>query len=114
MGLVTSRTVLTSRGLFALSPWNDTNYTYSTLLINTGTNPLSKLEVVSALNSLNTASYQYHYNYANSVQKYNFKLYLSTIQSMANQWIYDNQTGQTNGLPNLQNGNEKSGSCSCF
>ncbi len=106
MGIVTNRTIQTSRGFIAISPWNDSAYTYVVGMINLGNNFISKLEIVSALNSFNLAYQIYHYNHQNCPQKYNPKVYLGAIQTTARNWNYDYQTGQTNGLP----APEKSGS----
>ncbi len=93
-----------------MNPWlgDYSSYDYST--INKGTNPISKLEVVSSLNFFNLGHWEYHFNYQNCTQKYNPKLYLGAIQTASRDWNYDLQTGQTNGLGNLPDGLQKSGS----
>ena len=58
-----------------------------------GYNPLSKLEVVSGLNVFNYASGSFAYNSADRTQKYTPKVYLGTLQSIANWWNHDNQNG---------------------
>ncbi len=88
------RTGFTSRGFCALSPWNQSNAIYSAGMINLGNNFYTKLEIVSALNSFNTARCEYHLNYTNCAAKYNPKLYLGTVQSVAYGWNYDYQNGQ--------------------
>ncbi len=110
MGKVTIRTGLTSQGSLSMNPWlgDYSSYDYST--INKGTNPISKLEVVSSLNFFNLGHWEYHFNYQNCTQKYNPKLYLGAVQIVGETWNYDRQTGQTNGLPDLPRGSEKSGS----
>jgi len=100
----------TNRAFCTFSPWNSSQYAYTIQMINLGNNPSSRIEIVSALNSFNLAFDQYHFNIQNCFQKYNPKVYLSTIQTFANQYIYDRQNGQTNGLPNLLPGDQKSGS----
>ncbi len=110
MGIVTNRTRLTSRGWLAISPWNDSNYTFSVLQLNLGNNFTTKLEIVSALNSFNLAHTMYGYNYQDRPEKYNPKVYLSAVQSVAYQWIYDNNLGRKTGLEILPDGAQKSGS----
>ncbi len=87
----------------ALSPWIGSSLTYSVMLLLQGTNPISLLEIVSALNSFNIAHYQYYYGYGISSEKYNLKVYLGAVQTASPGWNYDYQNGQ--------NWNEKSGSC---
>ncbi len=110
---VTIRTSVTSQGFIGLSPWLGDRSIYEFCTINKGNNPLSKIEIVSALNSFNLTWDQYHYNSNNCPQKYNPKVYLGTVQSVALYWLYDWQTGQTNGLQNLVPDVEKSGSLYC-
>ena len=81
----------TGRGRNTISPWNDATYTYSILQIGLGSNPISKLEVASALNTVNIGTYTYHYNSNNCTTKYNPKIYLGTSQTIALGWIYDLQ-----------------------
>ncbi len=110
MGLNTSRTNQTSRGIFIFSPWIDSTkkYSYAQLLI--GSNPIGSLEIVSALNSFNLGSHQYHYNIYNCVVKYNPKVYLGTIQTASTNWNADLQKDQKNSLGNLPGEAQKSGS----
>ena len=61
--------------------------------INQGTNPISYLEVVSLLNIPSQAHDMYLYNTGSCLVKYNPKIYLGTIQTIAQGWIYDNQKG---------------------
>ncbi len=111
MGKVNIRTSYTSRGFVGLSSYNDVNFTYSVLMINLGSNPLSKIEIVSSLNSFNLERELYTYYYANRTKKYNPKVYLGAIHTAAKNWISDIQNGQKNGLPNLAAGTQqKSGS----
>ncbi len=112
MGKVNIRTSYTSRGFVALSPWNDSRLPYSVLMINLGNNFNKKLEIVSALNSFNIALNQYHFLHSNCPEKYNPKVYLGAVQTAALNWNYDYQTGQENGLGNLPDGLQKSGSLS--
>ncbi len=110
MGKVTIRSSQTSQGFMALCPWNDSNHIYSSTQLNLGNNPISSLEVVSALNSFNIAWDEYYYSYTNCIQKYNPKVYLGAVQSASTNWNFDQQNGQINGLGNLPGGYEKSGS----
>jgi len=110
MGSVTNRTSLTKRGWVTLSPRNQKGTEYSLLQILHGSNPISQLEVVSSLNTLDLGAGMYYYSYATRTEKYNPKVYLGTIQTVTDNWNYDAQTGQENDLPTLQPGVEKSGS----
>ena len=85
----------TAPGYCTISPWVNSSCTYSLLQLNLGSNPLSKLEVVSLLNIPSQGHAMYHYNSANRTQKYNPKVYLSTLQSVALQWNRDYQQGIT-------------------
>ncbi len=102
MGQVTIRTSYTSRGILGLAPYSGNYSSYEICNINLGSNPLSKIEIVSALNSINLGRWEYLYNHVCCPQKYNPKLYLSAFQSMAPQWNYDNNSGLS--------GEQKSGS----
>ncbi len=93
MGQVTTRTRLTSRGRFAISPWGIAYDSYWYDQINKGNNSISRLEVVSALNSFNLAMYQYHYNQADCPSKYNPKIYLSAFQTASTNWFLEQNTG---------------------
>ncbi len=95
-----------NRAYCTFSPWNLNSHMYTIQMINLGNNFISSLEIVSALNSLNLAFDQYHFNYGNCFQKYNPKVYLGTIQSAAYTWNYDKQNAEKW----TQQGNEKSGS----
>jgi len=88
-----ARSSLTSQGYLAISPWNDASLIYATSQINLGNNPISSLEIVSALNSFNLACWQYHLNYTCCYQKYNPKVYFGTIQTSAIGWQFDNNLG---------------------
>ncbi len=63
------------------------------LQINMGSNFIGNLEVVSQLNLFNQARNMYAYNYQNSTSRYYPKVYLSTLQTLSNNWLYDRQTG---------------------
>jgi len=107
MGKVTIRTSLTSQGYLVLSPWDGNANQYAILAISAGTNSISKLEIVSSLNSFNLARFNYLFNYTICTKKYNPKVYLGAIQTVANMWNYDSQNGQ--------NWAQKSGSwLTCF
>ena len=95
-----ARYAFTSRGWVALSPWNDATYTYSILQLYKGYNPLSKIEVVSLLNIPSQAHEMYLYNTGSCLVKYNPKIYLGTIQTIAQTWLYDIQNGTETTLPN--------------
>ncbi len=102
MGSVTIRNGLTSHGFLAFCAWIDSRYFGTILQMNLGSNPISKLEVVSALNSFNIAKNQYQSDYVDCAPKYNPKVYLGAVQSVVSGWNYDRQNGQ--------NWGEKSGS----
>ncbi|HBD06464.1 MAG TPA: hypothetical protein DCY93_03535, partial [Firmicutes bacterium] len=98
----------TSRGLRGLSPWADPRYSdIELILLIKGNNPLSKIEIVSALNSFNITYQLYIFDcYYTIINKYNPKVYLGAVQSVANTWNFDRQNVEkwTHG------GLEKSGS----
>jgi len=102
MGSVTTRINLISRGANILSPWNEAGYEYSVLQLNLGNNPNSLLEIVSLINVPNLGRAILYYNYTNCLEKYNPKVYLGAVQSVAYRWNSDR--------PNGQNWGEKSGS----
>ncbi len=102
MGQVTNRISLTSSGSISMNPWNGDGNMYSPITINVGSNPLTKIEIVSALNSFNLTYAMYEYYTGNRPAKYNPKVYLSAVQSVANRWNFDTQNGQ--------NWDQKSGS----
>ena len=58
-----------------------------------GSNPLSRIEVVSSLNLFNQGRAMYYYTLSNRTQKYNPKVYIGTSQTIAIQWNVDQQTG---------------------
>jgi len=107
MGEVTSRNSPTSRGSLCFSPWIGETAKYSIVQITLGSNFISSLEIVSSLNCLNLARWQYAYEVGTRPSRFYPKLYLSTVQSVSFQWNYDVQ-----GNPNFdQKQGEKSGSC---
>ncbi len=63
MGQVTIRTGQTSRGYLGLTAYTKNMSLYEVTNINLGTNPLSKIEIVSALNSFNLTPCEYHFKY---------------------------------------------------
>ncbi len=81
----------TGRGRNTISPWNDATYTYSILQLNLGSNPISKLEVASALNTVNIGIYMYAYDYTNCTAKYAPKVYIGTPQTLGRGWNFDAQ-----------------------
>ncbi len=81
----------TGRGRNTISPWNDATYTYSILQLNLGSNPNSKLQVVSTLNTVNIGIYMYAYNLSNSTSRYYPKVYIGTAQTLGIGWNYDSQ-----------------------
>jgi len=96
----------TARGQGALTPWIDPTYKYSLYQLYLGSNFISSLEIVSSLNCLNLARWQYAYEAGSRTSRFYPKLYLSTVQSVSFQWNYDVQ-----GNPNFdQKQGEKSGS----
>jgi len=100
------RSDFTSRGYIGFGSWNHDTYTYSLAQIYLGNNPLSKIEVVSGLNFSNYAVQSWFYSDAYSYSKYNPKLYLGTIQTVASSWLQDDQNDRKN-LPNLPLGGVK-------
>ncbi len=106
MGSVNIRRGYTSGGYCVLSPWNDAGYSYCILQLNIGYNPISKLEIVSALNSFNLAVAMFYHRYDNRTAKYNPKAYLGAVQTFAGQWNSE--------LGKLGEGNPGSGSCFNF
>ncbi len=110
MGFVTIRTSFTSRGFMALSPWNEASFSVSALQSYLGSNPISSLEIVSALNSFNLGNRMLQYHYPTRAEKYNPKLYFGTIQTTAEYWNYDLQKDQKNSLGELPDTCQKSGS----
>ncbi len=97
MEQVTNRTSFTSRGYLAFSPYTVWSSLYEVGNINLGTNPLSLLEIVSALNSFNLGPWQYQFNYLNCAEKYNPKVYLGAVQSTTYGWNKDAQGGPGSG-----------------
>ncbi len=92
-GGVPARNIFTARGWHILSPWNSTTHDYVICRINLGSNPISNLEVVSSLNILSQTTNMYHYYYGYCLQNYAPKLYLGTLQTTAQTWLYDNFNG---------------------
>ncbi len=91
MGGANVRTSCTGRGTHFFCPWTNVKHIYSAGQINIGNNSISRLEVVSALNVFNLATYNYHYNQSACTEKFNLKAYLSAIQTIANGWDFDIQ-----------------------
>ncbi len=58
-----------------------------------GSNPLSRIEVVSSLNILSQANRMYMYYDQEMGSKYSPKVYLGTLQSIAYWWITQYQNG---------------------
>ena len=56
-----------------------------------GSNPISKLEVVSAPNVLSYAVNSLFYSTKEDTAKYNPTVYLGTISATSSGWIYDGQ-----------------------
>ena len=81
----------TAGGFSSFQPWNETSCAYSILQLYKGYNPLSKLEVVSTLNTLNLGRAMYYYGYDINTKKYNPKVYLGTTQTIAYVWNFDRQ-----------------------
>ncbi len=106
MGIVTKRTTHTARGFIGLSPWDGDKNPYGVSAINLGNNSISRIEIVSSLNSLNIAYHLYQYNAQNCPAKYNPKVHLGTIQSVSQIWQSDSSAH----AQKLADGYEKSGS----
>jgi len=93
MGGASVRTGSTTKGILALSPWSYRDCAYALAQINLGNNSISKLEIVSSLNSFNLTRLMYHFNYENCAKKYNPKVYFGTIQTASKNWNNDNNSG---------------------
>ncbi|HBD06183.1 MAG TPA: hypothetical protein DCY93_02090 [Firmicutes bacterium] len=106
MGEVTIKNKRTPRGYLVFSPWNDETLKYTIFQIALGYNPISKLEIVSSLNIGNYATAMYLYSYTTRTKKYNPKVYLSAVETMAYQWTFDRQNAQNDPAEKY----EKSGS----
>ncbi|HBD06023.1 MAG TPA: hypothetical protein DCY93_01250 [Firmicutes bacterium] len=98
-----ARTSCTSQGFIALAPWYGDFNKYEYSAVNLGNNPNSKLEVVSSLNLFNQSSHLYSYDHGTRAEKYNPKVYMSTVQTTSINWIYDANRGLKS--------DQKSGSC---
>ncbi len=79
----------TGRARCTISPWNDATFAYSLLQLNLGYNPMSKLEVVSALNTVNISTQMYAYSPTNRTERYYPKVYIGTPVTTAKRWNYD-------------------------
>ncbi len=84
-----ARNIFTARGWHILSAWYDDNHLYSILQLYLGNNFINKLEVVSALNTLNIGAHMYRYNNDTGAPIYTPTLYLGTSQTIATGWIWD-------------------------
>ena len=102
------RYAFTARGWNALSPWNDNEYAYSLLQINMGSNPLSKLQVASALNVNNYAQHWLYHNESNRSLKYYPMIYLGTATTEANGWTYETKNGSNLVISNWPNSYQNS------
>jgi len=100
------RKAYTAPSFDIFSTWYSSQHTYSTLLINAGTNPMSKLEIVSLINTFNLAFEMFAYHNQNRTKRFYPKVYFGTVQTASTYWNYDVQ-----GNENLdQTRGEKSGS----
>ena len=81
----------TSTAWDSFSPWNDQVYSYSLGQINKGYNPLSNLEVVSALNTVNISTQMYAYSPTNRTAKYYPKVYIGPSKTIGQLWIYEDK-----------------------
>ncbi len=81
----------TRRGWAFLQSWCVSKFEYSILQIALGSNPISKLEVVSAPNVLSYAFNSLFYSTKEDTAKYNPTVYLGTISATSSGWIYDGQ-----------------------
>ncbi len=104
------RNSFTAKAIAGFGPWIFEGYKYSLGQINLGNNSNSKLEVVSLLNIFNLTVDSFFYNYVNCPEKYNPKIYLSAIQSIADRWIVDRQNPEKVDKKWAPGGSEKSGS----
>jgi len=107
MGEVKVRSSFTSRGWISFGPWTQEKYSYALAQINVGSNPNSLLEIVSAPNITNYGTNSFWYDSPGAPKKYNPKVYLSAVQSVADQWNFDRDYSREN----LAQGDQKSGSC---
>ncbi len=98
----------TSTAWDSFSPWNDQVYSYSLGQINKGYNPLSNLEVVSALNTVNISTQMYAYSPTNRTAKYYPKVYIGPSKTIGQLWLYDIQNGTETTLPNWPNSYQSS------
>ena len=107
-----ARYAFTVRGWVALSPWNEAPFAYSIMQLYMGSNFIGNLEVVSLLNIPSQAREMYYYSPANRTAKYNPKVYLGTLQSIAYWWITQYQNGaiwSINNWPNSYQSNSQKG-----
>ncbi len=93
MGMVNIRTNFTSRGFLGLCPYTGRLDPRIIGIINLENNFITKLEIVSALNSFNLALAWLQYSETISYQKYNPKVYLGAVQSVARSWNNDDNSG---------------------
>ncbi len=93
MGKVTIRSSQTSQGSLSFNPWNGDDNPYAFSAINLGSNPIANVEIASSLNLFNIAHIMYDYYYIFRLPKFNPKLYLSTVQSVATAWNGDTNPG---------------------
>ncbi len=77
----------------ALSPWNDSKYTYAVGMVNLGNNFIDKLEIVSALNSFNISAQMIYYDSRNRTGKYYPKIYFGAFQTASRDWNFDYSPG---------------------
>ena len=67
--------------------WTATGSEYTLLQLYLGSNPNSKLEVVSMLNIPSQAYNMYYHNLGDRIDKLNPKIYMGTLQTVARGWI---------------------------
>ncbi len=63
-------------------------------MLSLGSNPLSKIQVVSSLNIPSQANAMYYYNDEVCYENYAPKVYLGTLQTTALSWIYQYENGE--------------------
>ncbi len=85
------RYVYTARGYGSFGSWSPSGYEYSMFSIISGSNPLSRLEVVSLLNIPSQAHELYYYSSTSCPAKYAPMVYLGTTQTIALNWLFDRQ-----------------------
>lgn len=87
------REIYTARAGNSFSPWNDTSTTYTLGQVLISYNSLSNLQVASMLNVFDQATYNWHYNKDNCINRFYPKLYLGPQITYSQGWNYNNDFG---------------------